>query len=237
MKKFLASLFALMMMLSAALADEPAMIDATNAPSIPVGTLSASLVSFTSNQTYAVYSAPDSKSSRGAKNRARVSTNGWIQVFGSEGDWILVQYDITDTHNRIGYIYKNALPADVTVPELNLTNVPAIVHYDVEVTDDPLVSRTALSKLPENTKVICLGSMGEWTYIEAEENGVRFRGFVHLQPDLCGILCAGQQEQPGREKPCPRQHQWLDSGVWQRGRLDSCTVRYYRHAQSNRIHL
>ena len=67
MKKFLASLFALMMMLSAALADEPAMIDATNAPSIPVGTLSASLVSFTSNQTYAVYSAPDSKSIRGAK--------------------------------------------------------------------------------------------------------------------------------------------------------------------------
>ena len=51
MKKFLASLFALMMMLSAALADEPAMIDATNAPSIPIGTLSASLVSFTSNQT------------------------------------------------------------------------------------------------------------------------------------------------------------------------------------------
>lgn len=182
MKKFLASLFALMMMLSAVLADEPAMIDATNAPSIPVGTLSASLVSFTSNQTYAVYSAPDSKSIRGAKNRARVSTNGWIQVFGSEGDWILVQYDITDTHNRIGYIYKNALPADVTVPELNLTNVPAIVHYDVEVTDDPLVSRTALSKLPENTKVICLGSMGEWTYIESEENGVRFRGFV---PTAC----------------------------------------------------
>ena len=60
------------------------------------------------------------------------------RVFGSEGDWILVQYDITDTHNRIGYIYKNALPADVTVPELNLTNVPAIVHYDVEVTDDPV---------------------------------------------------------------------------------------------------
>ena len=42
-----------------------------------------------------MYAAPDSKSLRGAKGRARVSTNGWIQVFGSEGDWILVQYDIT----------------------------------------------------------------------------------------------------------------------------------------------
>lgn len=182
MKRFLALLLALLMMLGVALADESAMMDVTNAPSIPAGTLSASLISFTSNQTYAVYSAPDSKSIRGAKNHARVSTNGWIQVFGSEGDWILVQYDITDTHNRIGYIDKTALPVDVTVPELNLSNVPAVVHYDVEVTDDPLVSRTALAKLTENTKVICLGSMGEWTYIETEENGVRFRGFV---PTAC----------------------------------------------------
>ena len=58
----------------------------------------------------------DSKSLRGAEGRARVSTNGWIQVFGSEGDWILVQYDITDTHNRIGYIEKDALPDGTVVP-------------------------------------------------------------------------------------------------------------------------
>ena len=73
-----------------------------------------------------VYAAPDSKSLRGAKGRARVSTNGWIQVFGSEGDWILVQYDITDTHNRIGYIEKDARPDGTVVPELNLTRMPAV---------------------------------------------------------------------------------------------------------------
>ena len=52
----------------------------------------------------------------------------------------------------------------------------------VEVTDDPLVSRDALARLTENTKVVCLGTLGEWTYIEAEEDGVRLRGFV---PTVC----------------------------------------------------
>ena len=183
MKKFLLVLLALMLPLCVALAEDAEIwVDTSNAPELPGGTLTASLVSFTSNHTYPVYAAPDSKSLRGAKGRARVSTNGWIQVFGSEGDWILVQYDITDTHNRIGYIKKDALPDGAVVPELNLTRMPAVVHYDVEVTDDPLVSRDALARLTENTKVICLGTLGEWTYIEAEEDGVRLRGFV---PTVC----------------------------------------------------
>lgn len=184
MKKLLCALLGMLLLLGTALADtsEHPVPDASTAPVIPTGTLSASLVTFTSNQTYAVYSAPDSKSIRGAKGRARVSTNGWIQVFGSDGDWILVQYDITDKHNRIGYIYKNALPKDVVVPELALTNVPAVVNYDVAVTDDPLVSQTPLARLTENTSVTVLGTMGDWTYIEGMENKVRFRGFV---PTAC----------------------------------------------------
>lgn len=180
MKKTVFVFLILIMLFSAALAekaDKP-VIDTSNVPLIPEGTFQAEVLPFTGNQTYAVYSAPDSKSIRGAKNRARVSTNGWIQVFGAEGDWILVQYDITKKHNRIGYIYKNALPKNVEVPELNLLNAAAVVNYNVEVTDDPLISQTPLVKLPENSKVICLGTMGSWTYIESEDNGKRFRGFV-----------------------------------------------------------
>ena len=97
MKKFLIVLLALMLPLCVALAeDDENWVDTSNAPELPGGTLTASLVSFTSNHTYPVYAAPDSKSLRGAKGRARVSTNGWIQVFGSEGDWILVQMCIRD---------------------------------------------------------------------------------------------------------------------------------------------
>ena len=180
MKKILYLILALLLLCGTAFADTSQVItmDTSNVPAIPEGTLSAEVVSFTGNQTYAVYSAPNKKSIRGAKGRARVSTNGWIQVFGYEDDWILVQYDITKEHNRIGYIYKNALPKDVEVPELALKNAAAVVNYDVEVTDDPLVSKAPLAKLTENTRVTCLGTMGDWTYIEGEEKGVLFRGFV-----------------------------------------------------------
>ena len=179
--KRLVSLFLILMLLcGTAMADNGTVItmDTTNVPEIPEGTLSAEVIPFTGNQTYAVFSAPTKKSIRGAKGRARVSTNGWIQVFGAEDDWILVQYDISDKQNRIGYIYINALPKDVTVPDLNLKRAAAVVNYDVEVTDDPLVSKTPLAKLTENTKVTCLGTMGTWTYIEGTEKDVLFRGFV-----------------------------------------------------------
>lgn len=104
MKKLMALLLALLTCFAAALADT------ASAPDIPQGTLNAEVMPFTPGQTYAVYSAPDSRSIRGAKGRARVSTNGWIQVFGAEGDWLLVQYAITPEHCRIGYIDRNALP-------------------------------------------------------------------------------------------------------------------------------
>ena len=180
MKKLVSLILILMLLCGTALADTGTVItmDTSNVPVIPEGTLSAEVISFTGNQTYAVYSAPTKKSIRGAKGKARVSTNGWIQVFGAEDDWILVQYDISDKQNRIGYIYINALPKDVTVPDLNLKRAAAVVNYDVEVTDDPLVSKTPLAKLTENTKVTCLGTMGAWTYIEGTEKDALFRGFV-----------------------------------------------------------
>lgn len=172
MKKLMALLLALLTCFAAALADT------ASAPDIPQGTLNAEVMPFTPGQTYAVYSAPDSRSIRGAKGRARVSTNGWIQVFGTEGDWLLVQYAITPEHCRIGYIDRNALPQDVVVPALTLEAVPAIVSYDVSVTDDPLMSQTPLTRLTENTSVTALASMGDWTYIEAGTGKSRFRGFV-----------------------------------------------------------
>ena len=180
MKRMISVFLLLLLLCSTATAEiaKKKSIDVRNVPVIPAGKLSAEVLPFTGNQTYAVYSAPDGKSIRGAKSRARVSTNGWIQVFGAEGDWILVQYDITKKHNRIGYIYKNALPRGVEVPELELTHVAAVVNYNVEVTDDPLISREPLLKLTENSKVICLGTMGGWTYVEGEQAGKRFRGFV-----------------------------------------------------------
>lgn len=70
MKKLIALLLALLTCFAAALANTG------SAPEIPQGTLNAEVMPFTPGKTYAVYSAPDNRSIRSAKGRARVSTNG-----------------------------------------------------------------------------------------------------------------------------------------------------------------
>lgn len=204
MKKLIALLLALLTCFAAALADTG------SAPEIPQGTLNAEVMPFTPGQTYAVYSAPDSRSIRGAKGRARVSTNGWIQVFGAEGDWLLVQYAITPEHCRIGYIDKNALPQDAAAPALALEAVPAIVSYDVSVTDDPLMSQTPLTRLTENTSVTALASMGDWTYIEAGTGKSRFRGFVPTECLLGTVTDTARQTVPSSAAgSCMRAAPWM----------------------------
>lgn len=196
MKKLVSFILFLTMFCSAALAENGKIItvDTSGVVQIPDGTLSAEMLSFTGNQTYAVYSAPSKKSIRGADGRARVSTNGWIQVFGADGDWIMVQYSISDNQNRIGYISASALPEGVTVAELNLKRAVAVVNYDTAVTDDPLVSRSPLAKLAENTTVTCLGTMGSWMYVEATDKDVLYRGFVPTDC-LSGIVTTLKEAQ------------------------------------------
>ena len=71
----------------------------TVAPDLPDSTeLQAYPVTFSGNKKYDVYSAPDKTSLRGANGKAKVSTNSWIQVFGTENDWALIQYSIDASH-------------------------------------------------------------------------------------------------------------------------------------------
>lgn len=149
-----------------------------DAPVIPQGTLNAQVVEFEKDDLFPVFSAPDSHSLRGANGRAAVSTNDWIQVFGRDGKWLLVQYDITDDHYRIGYITKKALPEGTTASELIFTDTTGTLNKDTVVTDDPLMSQSELVKLHANAEVKCLGTMGSWTYVEAEQDGKKLRGFV-----------------------------------------------------------
>lgn len=69
-------------------------------------------IKFTSNKKYAVYSGPGENYFRGGNGKAAVSTNDWIQVFGRENGWIMLQYDITSDHMRIGWIQESALPKE-----------------------------------------------------------------------------------------------------------------------------
>ena len=147
----------------------------TSAPTLPEGSeLQATEVQFTGGKKYSVYSAPDKGSLRGGKGKAAVSTNGWIQVFGKENGWILIQYSIDSEHYRFGYIDAASLPKKAEVPELAFNAVNAAVGCPVSVTDDPLYSQSTLTTLEEGDAVTWLATMGDWAYIE----GKGFRGFI-----------------------------------------------------------
>lgn len=150
----------------------------TVAPSIPASAeLKVYPVTFAGARKYEVYSAPDKGSVRANNGKAMVSTNSWIQVFGTEGDWVLIQYSIDASRYRFGYISKSSLPKKASVPELAFS--PALVWMagSVTLTDDPLYSRTALLSLPEGTQATLLATLGEWAYIDYYEND-HARGFV-----------------------------------------------------------
>ncbi len=139
----------------------------TAAPELPESSqLTVWPVSFTGKQKYDVYSAPDKNALRGGNSKAKVSTNGWIQVFGTEGGWVLIQYSIDAQHYRFGYISDRSLPKNADVPELGFIRTDAFAASDLSVTDDPLYSRTELFTVAEGSHVYLLATLGDWAYIE-----------------------------------------------------------------------
>ena len=147
----------------------------TKAPTLPDGSdLKATEIKFTGGKKYEVYSAPDKNSIRGGNGKAKVSTNGWIQVFGKENGWILIQYSIDSEHYRFGYISEKALPKKAAVEDLQFSPVSAVIDHPVSVTDDPLFSQSTLTTFTGGETVSWLATMGNWAYIE----GTDFRGFI-----------------------------------------------------------
>ena len=151
----------------------------SNPPSIPSGTLKAEKIKFTGGQKFEVYSGPGREYVRGAGGKASVSTNDWIQVFGSENGYIMIQYNINSTQMRIGYISQSALPRSASVSPLCFEFQEATVTTGTFLTDDPLNSKTALSTLAAGQAgVYWLATMGDWVYVEVSGAGQPVRGFV-----------------------------------------------------------
>lgn len=146
-------------------------------PEIPEGQLTARDVQFTSGKKYPVYTGPHAEYLRAADGKASVSTNDWIQVFGVQDGWALIQYDISSTQMRFGYIEASALPGDVQVNALRFLNQDAYLTRRAALTDDPLNSQSTLLTLPEGAWVTWLATMGEWAYVESS-TGDLVRGFV-----------------------------------------------------------
>jgi hypothetical protein len=160
---------------------EEARLKLSNPPKIPQGDFDAINVRFSGGQKYAVYSAPDASSIRGAKGKAAVSTNDWIQVFGEEDGWILIQYDISSTKMRLGYISAKALPRRTSVSPLAFIPKPIEILTRTIVTDDPLKSQEQMSVLQKGQDgCYYLATLNDdWVYIEAKTtDGQTYRGSV-----------------------------------------------------------
>ncbi len=151
--------------------------DLSDPPRIPVGDLAAMEVRFTGGKVYDVYSGPGEQYLRGADGRAAVSTNDWIQVFGRQNGWVMVQYDVSSGQYRIGWIRDVALPEGADVPEMYFDETPMYLTRTAALTDDPMNSGEMLAKVQAGT-VTHLADMGDHAYIETEVSGMRIRGFV-----------------------------------------------------------
>ncbi|MBR4537933.1 MAG: hypothetical protein IKO52_03705 [Clostridia bacterium] len=150
----------------------------TQAPAIPSGELSAQKIKFTGGQKFPVYSGPGAEYERGANGKASVSTNDWIQVFGSESGYIMIQYAISANQMRIGYIDQSSLPRNAHISALRFDWTDAEITASTFLTDDPLNSQTRVRTLTAGQQVKWLSTMGAWVYVEVTGSGRPIRGFV-----------------------------------------------------------
>lgn len=164
--------------------NDPMLIPSTmEADALPQG----QVIDFPKGKKYPVYSGPGEDYRRlGDDGNATVSTNGWIQVFGREGNWLLIQYNIRDGRNRFGYITASALPGDADVPELNFTHKAGVL--DGSATDDPLRTWAETERF-ENVDCEQLATFGDEVYIKIVTDTLKYRGFangVTLREDHAG---------------------------------------------------
>ena len=171
---------------------EEARAKLTNPPVIPTDFYAPVTATLRANEKYDVFTAPGRDSHRASNGKAVMSTNDWVQIFGEEDGWLLVQYDISNDQMRFGYIDASALTRNVEVPQLTWYDLPAqTLKASASVTDDPLASQKSLCVLEMGHTVKVLSTFDNWYYIETtNEYGQLLRGFV---PQSCIDIEYGEE--------------------------------------------
>ncbi len=132
---------------------------------------------------YDVYSGPGKAYFREADGKARVSTKSWVQVFGRDGDWVLIQYRVKDSLLRFGYIHQSAFADIVKVPVLRFEAV-AVRQDNQFVTSNPLGIGGDIPLTGQEYPVTRLCTMGDiWMYVELTlPSGEPARMFAEITP-------------------------------------------------------
>lgn len=132
--------------------------------------------------TVPVYSAPGDGSVRFAKGKASVNLREPAKFYGltRDGNWALIEYEVSDRTSRFGYVKRSDLPSSVTWKyNISSIDVPVTVTQDTFLTDDPNVSQYQQMTLNAGSSVRLLGKYREWyAYVETTLDGKTVRGFV-----------------------------------------------------------
>lgn len=132
--------------------------------------------------TVPVYSAPSESSVRFAKGKASVNLREPAKFYGltRDGNWALIEYEVSDRTSRFGYVKRSDLPSSVTWKyNISSIDVPVTVTQDTFLTDDPNVSQYQQMTLNAGSSVRLLALYGAWyAYVETTLEGKTVRGFV-----------------------------------------------------------
>ena len=132
--------------------------------------------------TVPVYSAPSESSVRFAKGKASVNLREPAKFYGltRDGNWALIEYEVSDRTSRFVYVKRSDLPSSVTWKyNISSIDVPVTVTQDTFLTDDPNVSQYQQMTLNAGSSVRLLALYGAWyAYVETTLEGKTVRGFV-----------------------------------------------------------
>ena len=136
--------------------------------------------------SWPVYSGPGTYYFRANNNKATMG-GGVCRVYGIEGSWVLIGYELSNGNYRIGYISVSALPQmGLSIPYLDFQGATRRVVYSVDLIDDPVRTLAPVVSLSAGTYVVFLGYLWEngqsWAYVEVLTGGSFMRGFV---PSWC----------------------------------------------------
>lgn len=134
---------------------------------------------FTPGQTFAVYSAPSTRSWRGAGGKAAITSGSEIFTAGVTDGWILVLYELGNGLNRVGYINTKTIKGEYAAGgTLSLARTEMVLAADTEMTDDPVHQATVIGRLKKGSRVLVLAEYQGWIYAEAKVSGKTARGFI-----------------------------------------------------------
>lgn len=108
---------------------------------------------------YAVFQGPGTTYYRAANGRALAGAGGQCRVYGTDGAWLLIGYQLTNGYYRIGYITNYTLPTTVNpyyLSALSYANIGVYTNALVDVTDDPLTRIPILETIPAGTQATFL---------------------------------------------------------------------------------